>query len=139
MQPTFELFDHTADTGIRIFAGSLSELIQPATDGMYSVIGQLVSAGEGEQIVLQIQGDDPATMLRDYLQELLVFFDRDHRFAKEVECVTFDSQQLCVRVQLFDIDHERCVFLRELKAITYHELAIHTLEDGYEATVIVDI
>lgn len=135
----FELFDHTADVGIRIRAASLAELIQPATDGMYFVIGQLVSTGNCEQIELQIQGDDPATMLRDYMQELLVLFDVDHRIARQVEVMAFDSQQLCVRIQLCDIDTELCVYYRELKAITYHELAIHTLDDGYEATVIVDI
>lgn len=139
MQPSFELFDHTADVGIRILAGSLPELISPATDGMYFVIGQLTSTVDSEQIDLQFQGDEPAIMLRDYLQELLVLFDVDHRFAKQVEVMAFDSQQLCVRLQLYHLNMEQCVFHRELKAITYHELAIRTIDDGYEATIIVDI
>ena len=42
MEPSFELFDHTADIGIRARAATLPELATVAGQGLYAVIGDLV-------------------------------------------------------------------------------------------------
>ena len=40
----FEFFDHTADMGVRVWAPTLAELVRPAIDGLYTIIGTLVPA-----------------------------------------------------------------------------------------------
>ena len=42
MNAGFELFEHTADLGVRVYAASLPELLAPATAGFYACIGTLV-------------------------------------------------------------------------------------------------
>ncbi len=125
--------------GIRIRAETPTGLIQPAVDGLYAVIGGLASAGGQNSIPLDIAGDDRAVLLRDFLSELLVLFECNRRFAVSVEVTAFSEAWLAVTAQteLVDLDHS--VFHHEVKAITYHELAIRAIPGGYEATVIVDI
>ena len=132
MKPSYELFDHTADMGIRVRAATLPELLAPAGDGLYTVIGELVPGGESEPITFDLTGDEPATLLRDYLAELLILFESDGRIAASVEESTFDEHRLTV-------DRKRSILCREVKAITYHELDIRTIPGGHEATFIVDI
>lgn len=138
MKAGFELFDHTADVGIRVFAPYMNGLLEPAARGLYAVIGELAPTGEPQPFSLDLAGDDPALLLRDYLTELLVLFERDQCFLEQARG-EFTTGRLSVRGRRYRVDGERSVYYREVKAITYHELAIRPVTGGYEATLIVDI
>lgn len=138
MEAGFELFDHTADVGIRVFAPDMNGLIEPAGRGLYAVIGELSAAGVPQAFSLDLTGDDPAMLLRDYLTELLILFERDQCLFEPTDG-EFTTGRLSVRGRRIGVDAERSVYYREVKAITYHELAIRTVTGGYEATIIVDI
>ena len=78
MEPTFELFDHTADMGVRVRASTMPELIAPASDGFYATIGE-IAVGEGATpFLFEAHGAEASVLLRDYLAELLLRFERDH-------------------------------------------------------------
>jgi len=139
VEPHFEIFDHTADAGIRVRAATLPELIEPATRGLYAVIGELVAKGNSEDLEFDGSGDDPAVLLRDFLQEALLLFETRHRIITSVDVPAFTPATLSVRGKTEAVDPERSVFYREVKAVTYHELAIHEIPGGHEAAVIVDI
>jgi len=162
LKPHYELFDHTADMGIRVLAPTLAELIAPATEGLYAVIGKVVAAdardvagegapgdrpataqdgikGEPATRTFEIVGDDPALLLRDYLGEVLHVFDVEHRRLTDVRAREFTARRLVVTGECRPIDETRSVLAREVKAVTYHELAIRPVAGGYEATYIVDI
>lgn len=138
MEAGFELFDHTADVGIRVFAPDMNSLLEPAARGLYAVIGELAAAGAPQPHSLDLTGDEPALLLRDYLTELLVLFERDLCLIESIEG-QFSTGRLSVRGRRYHVDEGRSVYYREVKAITYHELAIRPISGGYEATIIVDI
>ncbi len=139
MEPYYELFDHTADMGIRVRAATLPELLAPAGEGLYAVIGELAAGRASEPVAFDLTADDSAYLLRDYLNELLVLFDRDSRRVTSVDVSAFENQRLAATVQTAHVDDERSVFHREVKAVTYHELDVRSIPGGYEATLIVDI
>ena len=139
MQRGYELFDHTADMGIRVRAKTMPELLEPAARGLYAVIGGLVAGADSEPVTFDLCGDDSAYLLRDYLGELLVLFEREARFVTSLDVPVFDENRLNATAQVSLVDPQRSNYLREVKAITYHELGIRTIPGGYEATVIVDI
>jgi SHS2 domain-containing protein len=161
MTPGYELFDHTADLGVRVWAPSLAELVPPATDGFYATIGEVVAvdaqaaaassprtdaasaataAGDVPSVhTFELIASDPALLLRDYLAELLFLFDTQQQRVVDVRVREFTPQRLVVTAQRRPIDTTRSALLREVKAVTYHELAIRPVTGGYEATFIVDI
>ncbi len=139
MQPSYEFFDHTADMGVRVRAATLPELIAPAGDGLYAAIGRIAGRGDAGSVSFDFTGDDPAVLLRDYLGELLILFERDARLVTAVDVSTFDDDRLAVSAHARSVDMQRSVFHREVKAVTYHELDIRTIPGGYEAVFIVDI
>jgi SHS2 domain-containing protein len=139
VQPTFELFDHTADMGIRVTAPTLADLVRPAADGLYAVIGDLVPGAAPRPAAWEFQGDDPATLLRDYLGELLLLFEKERRMVANPAQVDFTDQHLAIQAQTVLIDDARSAYEREVKAVTYHELAVARIPGGWQATVIVDI
>lgn len=139
LRPRYELFDHTADLGVRVWAPSLPELVRPATDALYAVIGDVLSTTESRPLTLTFAGDEPALLLRDYLAELLHLFEHEHRRLRPVTVGDFSAHQLVVAGTAALIDEAASVFEREVKAVTYHELAIRAIAGGFEATYIVDI
>ena len=139
MEPSFELFDHTADIGIRVRAATLPDLIAPTTEALYAVIGDLITCDNTTPVSISSGGPDQPVMLRDYLAEVLTLFDRDRQRVTTVNVAVFDDTGLKVEVQTAPIDAERSVYHHEVKAITYHELDIRSIAGGYEATLIVDI
>ena len=88
---------------------------------------------------LDLSGHDAAELLRDFLTELLMMFERDQHMMTAIDCRQFDDHGLVAVAQMNQIDPETSVFDREVKAVTYHELAIRTITGGVEATLIVDI
>ena len=139
MTPGYELFDHTADIGIRVWAPSLPQLIRPATDGLYAVLGDLATGSDSIALTIEFRGDDAALLLRDYLAELLYLYDPERRRLSEVETRVFTPQHLVVTGQVGLVDAGRSVLAHEVKAVTYHELAIRPIPGGFEATYILDI
>ncbi|MCH8963445.1 MAG: archease [Planctomycetes bacterium] len=139
MEPSFELFDHTADVGIRAWAATMPELAVAAGEGLYAVIGEMVPAGEPQRLTVDLVGSESAVLLRDYLHELLILFDRDLRCATSVEVLVFDDSRLSATLETQLVDPQRSIWDHEVKAITYHELDIRKIAEGYEATLILDI
>ncbi len=139
LTPRFELFDHTADLGVRAWAPSLPELVPPSTDGLYAAIGEVAVKERAVARQFVVTGSDPALLLRDYLAELLDLFYCARRRVTDVRALEFTDQRLVVAGQARPIDDAASDLVREVKAVTYHALAVRAIPGGYEATFIVDI
>ena len=139
MEPSYEFFDHTADMGIRVRARTLPDLLMPAAEGLYAAIGELLAVDEASPVRFDLEGDDAAVLLRDFLTELLILFEREKRRLVTVVESSFTTQRLTVTADIAPVDVKHSVFHREVKAITYHQLSIRAIPGGYEASFIVDI
>jgi SHS2 domain-containing protein len=158
-----ELFDHTADLGLRVTAGTVEALFAEAAQGLLSI---LVVNPQAVQPVLSRQvdltADDLRWLLFDWLNELLFAFDTEKLLFSQFEielteggtaaaaggpsapaagesslpAATWRLRALC-RGEV--CDPQRHAMDHEVKAITYHGLRVERTEHGWEAEVIVDI
>jgi SHS2 domain-containing protein len=139
MEARYSFFDHTADLGICVFAPTVEGLIRPATDALYAAIGELAACGPPETLKLEVCEEDGPALLRAYLAELLRLFETCNWMVTQPVVGEYTATHLRVSAQALHIDTGASIYYREVKAITYHELAIREVPGGYEATVIVDI
>jgi SHS2 domain-containing protein len=139
MTADYELFDHTADVGVRVRGSSLAELVPAATRGLYAVIGTMATLDAPAPWTFEARDDDPSLMLRDYLAEVLRLFDAEQRCVTDMRVEEFTPKRLIVSAHLRPLDANGSALEREVKAVTYHELGIRTTGSGYEATFILDI
>jgi SHS2 domain-containing protein len=141
MNGAYELFDHTADLGVRVRAPDLPTLVRQAAEGLYATLGRVkVRAGAAaEAATLEFTASEQAVLLRDFLDELLYRFERHSVRADGVEVEVFSDRRLRVRAAFAPVDAAASSFEREVKAVTYHELEVRQTEGGYEAVFIVDI
>jgi SHS2 domain-containing protein len=135
----YEVFDHTADLGLRIRAASKEELFADAGQALYSVIVENLSEVRPlEEQTIQISGQDTDYLLFDWLTELLFLFETRRLLLSQFD-IRLDSEGLkgVCRGEPFDPGRHRLE--HEVKAITYHGLKVVSDQKGWLAEVIVDI
>jgi SHS2 domain-containing protein len=139
MTAAFELFEHTADLGIRVRAATAAELVAPATAGLYATMGVLVAQPANTRREFEFRGGEPAVLLRDYLAELLYLVEEHRCIVTRVTGVELSPDRLYVTAETAPLDSQRSVLAREVKAVTYHDLALRPIPGGVEVEFIVDI
>ena len=137
--PMYEIFDHTADLGLRMRAASLNELFADAGRALFSVIVANPDAVEAiQEFDFEIEGSRRDDLLFDWLAELLYTSD-----TRRVLFCEFDVQVQVTGVKATargePIDQDRHQLDMEVKAITYHGLKVERDGDGWLAEVIVDL
>ncbi len=135
----FELFDHTADLGLRAWAPTQVELVEPLTRGFYATIGDIAAGPGGGEQTLTIAGADPALRWRDYLARLLLLFECDGIVVVDPRVTRLDEGTLEVVARHAPFDEAAAEMAREVKAVTYHDLSLIEADGKWTFTVIVDI
>jgi SHS2 domain-containing protein len=134
-----ELFEHTADLGLRAEAATLDGLFAEAAACLLAAIVEEPSTVRPEvSLEIRIDGTDREYLLFDWLKELLFRFEADHMLFSEF-AVTVRDDGLTATVRGEALDPARHSLSHEVKAITYHELKVVPTAAGWLAEVIVDI
>ena len=134
----YELFEHTADLGLRVEAADLDHLFADAGRGLFSMIVENLDEVRVEQAVsFQLEGRG-VYLLVDWLGELLFTFDTRQLVLSEFD-VRVGRDRLRATARGEPLDPKRHRLHHEVKAITYHGLTLQRAEGGWRAEVIVDI
>ena len=135
----YELFEHTADLGLRARAPDLDTLFVEAAECLFSAIVEDLSTIRPAQVVeVRLQAEDREYLLFDWLKALLYHFDAEHLLFRRFE-VKVTADGLEGRAWGEPLDRGRHELSHEVKAITYHGLRVEQTADGWLAEVIVDI
>jgi SHS2 domain-containing protein len=138
----FEIFDHTADLGIRVRAENLDELFAHAAHGLFSLLvtnPDLVQPEE--QAKFQLRAGNLEELLPDWLIELLYTF-----YARRLVLADFRvhvsqgaAPELTATASSEPTNPDRHEIGAEVKAITWHGLKVVRQAEGWMAEVIVDL
>ena len=142
---TFRTFDHTADVGLEVRGESLEDLLATAAQAVFSVIIEAgPSAVETEAKVLAEAETGARAEWEDalvaWLQELLYRFEMEHLVPLEFDFAEAGPAQVRARVGFGRFDPKRHRAGTEVKAVTYHELAVRAEPGGaWSARFILDV
>jgi SHS2 domain-containing protein len=135
----FEVFEHTADLGVRVRSADLVGLFRDAARGLFSlVVENLDEVAAVDWVHVEVRGDDREYLLFDWLNELLYTFESRRLVLSEFR-VRFLDGGLTADCSGEPLDLERHRAEHEVKAITYHGLRIVPEGEGWLAEFIVDI
>ena len=139
MKKAFEILDHTADIGIIAYGADVEELFSNAALALFSLITELESIEEKLHRNVKVSSEDGDSLLVEWLNELIYFFDANHILFKrfDIESLTHNELQATCHGEGFDpMKHK---IKRGVKAATYHMLKLDKNSDGYKAQIILDI
>lgn len=135
-----EIFEHTADLGIRIRCGTLPELFAEAGQALFELLVEnLATVRPLESYSIELQQSQLDLLLFDWLNELLYCFDARHLILCQFD-VVLEGEVLKATVSGEPLDDARHHLDHEVKAITYHQLHVtKQADDSWLAEVILDI
>lgn len=134
-----EVFEHTADLGLRVRADSLSQLFVDAAQGLFSmIVTNLDDVKPVDDLHFTITGNELEYLLFDWLNELLFTFESTHMLLSEFQCTVEDGAVRAI-ARGEALDQSKHQLDHEVKAITYHGLKIEQHDNEWLAEVIVDI
>ncbi len=150
--------DHAADVGLDVVAPTLGELFARAAAGMACLIHgadlggdtpdptAAATSGRGargpsrrEPLVerrLTLSADDPATLLRAWLRELLHWHEAEGLTLRDTSFDVLDETHVEATVALAPDTVEP---IREIKGVTLHGLVVERRDGGWVGRVIFDV
>jgi len=135
----YEIFEHTADLGLRVRSPSLNELFEEAAVALFSAIVENPdNIRPTKQYSFQLEAEQGDELLRDWLGELLYHFHADHLLLGRFQ-VSIQNNRLTATAAGEQVDTTKHKIDMEIKAVTYHGLKLVHDDDGWLAEVIVDI
>lgn len=135
----YEIFEHTADLGLRVRAADLNRLFCEAAQALFAAIVANPEAVEPvEEVSFVVAAERVDDLFHDWLAELLFTFDSRHLVLSRFD-VQIHETNLTATARGEVFDPERHESRMEIKAITYHALKLEETNDGWLAEVIVDI
>jgi len=142
--PRYEVIPHTADIGLRVFGRDLKELFSNAAAGMMRfMIDDLSVFDCREEIEIKLSGLSQEELLVSWLGELLYKLTVEHWLGGQFEIGSLDKEgdkySLLARVKGQKIDYKKADIKREIKAATYHNLAIKKNNGSWVVEIIFDV
>ncbi len=131
----FEEVEHTADWAYRVWGQSLEELFTQAARGLYDLVGLQLTSAPRIVKCIHLQGVDRESLLVAWLNELLHLRESENLGFDQINSLQVDTTTLEARVTGSHV----CQWLKDIKAVTYHNLAIRLIESGYETTLVLDV
>ncbi|WP_440989742.1 archease [Haloarchaeobius baliensis] len=137
---SFELRDHTADVAVDASGETLGALFAAVAEGLTAAQCDDVPDGVGERFELTVESETLESLLFDYLDELV--YERDVRSVLPADHQASVHEaadggwlvEASARGVPFD-----AVDAREIKAVTYSEMTVQEVEDGWHAYVVFDV
>lgn len=141
---SIEHIDHTGDAGLRITAGSLTDLLTVCTQQMVRLVCPEGRIRRSLARPVQVEGADLVELFINWLSEVNSLMSIHHEIYDivTIELLSLpDDPPLQVKgtAQGEPIDPERHHIALEIKAVTFHAAYVHQTDDNWECQVIFDL
>ena len=139
MQSHYTLLDHTADLRIRVTGTDLADVFKNTGLALFDLIVDPETLATDEIIKVQVNGDDPADLMVNYLRELLYLWTGSEKLVKMISILHISDTTVSARVSTDRYQPQRHEILHEIKAVTYHQIDVNRTTEGWQAKVVFDI
>jgi SHS2 domain-containing protein len=135
----YEMLEHTADLGIRVWGKGLKELFINSASAMYSLIADLDSVKKATSIDVKTEAQDRDELLRNWLSELLYYFNTKEMLLSGFVIKELDDRKIVSVASGENMDTKRHNIKHEIKAVTFHRLNIKEKDGNLMTEVIFDV
>ena len=135
----YQIIDHTADLGIIVQGTDEKNLFIRAAQAMTDL---MVKGDISKKTVIKdvsLQGEDFPDLMVRWLGEILYLFNGEKLIVNSIEIKSISPIKLKSTLTLTSFEPEHHQIIREIKAVTYHQISVDNVNDGWQARVIFDI
>ena len=135
----YEVIDHTADLGIVVKGADLKDLFIRAAYAMTDLMVRGHAGTRGEERELVATGEDLPDLMVRWLSEILYLFAGEHLVVRAIEIGSISPIRLQSTLSVTPFKKGYYRIIREIKAVTYHQISVERARNGWEARIIFDI
>jgi len=135
----YTLLDHTADLGIKIRGADLKDLFEVAGRALMHLMIESEPPGKSTSIKIDLPGEDLADLMVRWLGEILYLFEGENLVVTSVHVHSVSLSRIQSTLETVPFDPKIHEILREIKAVTYHQIQVADKGTHCEARVIFDV
>lgn len=134
----YEILEHTADVGLRARGTTLEETFAHAVAGLADIMG-IAGDGDGRPVAIEVEGDDFGALLVELLGEVLYVHEVHGGRVTGVRVESVERGRVRASIEVAPAGAGDEPEGTDVKAITYHQLAVERADGGWVAEVYVDV
>ena len=139
MAKSYKTFNHTADLGIEVYGEDQKQLFVNAGLALFDLITDIHTIEATTSLPVTVEGTDQEDLMVRWLSELLYV----HQMRGYLLC-DFILHELGEKILRATVRGEpyashRHELLREIKAVTYHQLMVTQEKDRWVARIVFDV
>jgi SHS2 domain-containing protein len=133
-QAGYREVEHTADWELEVWALDLKGLLEQSARGMYELAGMRLQPEPRLERSLALIADDPETLLVKFLSELLYFTEQEQIGFTEY-MISLEGCSLHASLEAGPV----ASLDKEIKAVTYHRLAVRQVDGMLRVNIVFDV
>lgn len=133
----FEYFEHTADVGIHAWGATLGEAFAEAAKGLVANMVEVEAAKSLGEVRLELDAENAERLFFRFLEEVLDVFYTRLWVVTDADVTLQGETRLTATLRGEPYDPKRHGHVHEIKAITWHELAVQ--RSPPDVRIVVDI
>lgn len=136
----YEELEHTADLRIAFYGRTIGELFENAGLGLFELMVDPLGESPVDRREIQVDGDDLEELIVNWLRLLHGLYVVDDEVVTALDgCRVDDDGRVVGYAGVVPFDstiHQR---LREIKAVTYHDVRVEKEGDRWSARIVFDV
>jgi len=120
----YSTFEHTGDLGLEVWAASAARLYGLAAEALMAQIVDARGSRSELDSPLSLSGDDPSDLLVHWLNTVLLESELQGAAWTRADVRVLTPTSLQATLSGVRRDPARHTFLREVKAVSYHDLSL---------------
>jgi len=137
--PKYTLLDHTADLGIIVRGSDLVNLFKNAGKAMMHLMLQSKPLPKTTFTTISIVGSDLEDLMVRWLGEILYLFESEYLVVTDIDRITISNFNLIAILKIVPFNPESHEIVREIKAVTYHQIEVAQKNGEWIARIIFDL
>ncbi|MFC2030838.1 archease [Chloroflexota bacterium] len=127
--------EHTADRALWVWGEQLADLYAGAARGMYTLMADIEGRVATRWREIRLKGRDREGLLVDWLNELLFVSEVEHVLFVDFQVTQLGSGQLVALAG----EVPGSATQADIKAATFHNLAVNRVDDGWSTVITFDV
>ncbi len=128
-----------ADVAFEASGGNLEEVFEACGDATFETIADLDTIGDSEVYDYSAEDDNAEDLLYEFLEEIVYLKDTVSLIFKKCDVKISGKYKLKAKFIGEKIDREKQGLNTDVKAVTMHMFSLKKENEGYRATVVLDI
>ena len=124
-----EIFEHTADVGIRLSRSTREELFQDAALAMFHIIAPENAFRSRIKYSVTVDGADDEELMVNWLSDLNYYFQTEQYVPVEIK-LDMIQDKLNADIKGDIVNRNKHNIETEIKAVTYHNLQVIETKEG---------